>query len=601
MMKMPKLLLPAVLFLVGMLNPLFPQVGIDPNDVFYDYVEQWEIRGLLREVPPLRPYPINNIKEILQNVIKRGNEQDVEVAVAYWQQLSGRPWKIAGEAGAAGRLSKDDGGTDFDKLFVLSPYFAGDGYLYDDWLSYSCKMGLNVRTEESLGAFLPYYMNSPYDARQDPAEIGPTKSYIDINGGVALGNSSVFLQGGLNRTGYGPFFGEGLALNESGYHSANLAFTVLKKNWSYVQQYSAIGATRGFDGSGLAPDKFIAFHALEYKIGSRFSLAYYESIVYGNRFDLSYLLPVPYMAAQGIGGNEDNLQMGIVTKYRPFDNFLWSTEFFVDDLDVNKLVKLDLDGKNRFALKTGVSYAPENSFCSKISFSYTAIMPYTYSHWEYDPDKTGSMAISDNYYNYQNYTNNGVHIGTPFEPNSDAITFSVDFQPAKGLHLNVGTSFSRHANIIESISDDEALRYLSAGYGVYATDGSVRTHSMFDGGSHVDTAWDELNFLNQKTKMYVFQGSLFADYTLPKLRMGTLSFSLGYVFEYVHNKGVDSNIYPGGFVSYDEKTGQYTYRGSVVGTEISKEELVERFKDAWKDNMYDEINNYFTIGMKYVF
>ena len=595
----------AVLLLIGILSPLFSQMSIDPNDVFYEYVEEWEIRGLLRNVPPIRPYPINNIKEILQNVIKRGNEHDVEIAIAYWQQLSGRQWRIVGEASATGKVSRDDDGRNFEKQIVVSPYFAGDGYLYKDWLSYSCKMGLNVRTEEDMELFLPRYVNSPFDARQDPAKMGPAKGFVDVNGGASLGNTTFFMQAGLNRTGYGPFFGEGLALNESSYHSANLSFTVLKKNWSYVQQYSAIGATRGFDGSGLAPEKFVAFHALEYKIGSRFSLGYYESIVYGNRFDLSYFLPAPYMAAQGIGGNDDNLQMGVVTKYRPFDNFLWQTEFFVDDLDVNKIFKFDFDGKNRFALKTGVFYAPDNSFCSKIKFNYTCIMPYTYTHWEYDPDKTGSADIKANYYNYQNYTNNNVHIGTPFEPNSDAISFSVDFQPTKELHLSIGTNFSRHANIVESLSDDEAFEYLCADYGVYATDGSERTHSMFDGGRHVDTAWEELNFLNQKTKMYVFQGSIFANYTLPKLKMGTLSFNLGYVFEYIHNKGVDENIYDGGRVRYDAATGQYIYTGgasdAVVGTHISKHELVERFKAAWKDNLYDEVNNYFSVGVKYVF
>ena len=158
---------------------------------------------------------------------------------------------------------------------------------------------------------------------------------------------------------------------------------------------------------------------------------------------------------------------------------------------------------------------------------------------------------------------------------------------------------------MESLSDDEAFEYLCADYGVYATDGSERTHSMFDGGRHVDTAWEELNFLNQKTKMYVFQGSIFANYTLPKLKMGTLSFNLGYVFEYIHNKGVDENIYDGGRVRYDAATGQYIYTGgasdAVVGTHISKHELVERFKAAWKDNLYDEVNNYFSVGVKYVF
>ena len=45
--------------------PLFAQVSVDPDDTFYTLVEAWEIRGLIDEVPPLRPFPIKNIRDIL--------------------------------------------------------------------------------------------------------------------------------------------------------------------------------------------------------------------------------------------------------------------------------------------------------------------------------------------------------------------------------------------------------------------------------------------------------------------------------------------------------------------------------------------------------
>lgn len=577
---------------------LFAQISIDPTDKFYDLVQSWEIRGLVRNVPPVRPYPINNIQEILQNVIKRGNEEDVKTAIEYWQKITGKSWNITMEAKADGLLSKTDDDKDFDKLFILSPNINGDFFLYKDLISIGYKLGITARTKENEGIFLPYAVNSSNDARQDAAEAGPLSAYIDLNNGIAIGNRSIFIQAGINRTGYGPFYKSGIALNETDYHSANVTITFLKDKWTYVQQYSAIGATTSYDGTGLAPDKFMAFHAFEYKFSKHFSVSYYENIIYGNRFDFSYFLPVPYMAAQGIGGNKDNLQMGLTFKIKPFDGFMWATDVLVDDIEVDKLVKLDADGKNRFALKTGVFYAP-NSFCSLINFNYMAITPYTYSHWEYDGAGTGN--ISSGIYNFQNYTNNGVHIGSPYEPNSDVFSFNINFQPTRNIHLNFSTSFMRHANIVESDSDDEAIRYLLAEPGTYATDGSILTHSMYSGnkdGEHVETAWEQLNFLNQDTKMYVIQASLAADYTFPKFKIGLLSLNMGYTFEYIRNKGVDENMYPGqGSKITDNGNGTFTMGSS----NYTKAELVRHFKDIWKANLYDVVNNYFTIGMSFTF
>ena len=456
-MRNIKKILFLIVFCIALTDAVSAQISIDPSDSFYELVQEWEIRGLVKNLPPIRPYSVNCIQEILQNVIKRGDEEDVKTAIEYWQKMTGKAWNITVSGKAVGNLSKTDSDKEFEKLFVLSPNLNGDFFLYKDLISIGYKLGITARTEENEGTFLPYAVNSAYDARQDAADAGPFFAYIDINNGVAVGNRNIFLQAGINRTGYGSFFGKGIALNETDYHSANVTISFLKEKWSYVQQYSAIGATTSYDGTGLSPDKFMAFHAFEYRFSKHFSVSYYENIVYGNRFDLSYFLPVPYMAAQGIGGNKDNLQMGLTFKVKPFDGLEWVTDVLVDDIEVDKLIKLDADGKNRFALQTGIFYAP-NSICSLVNFNYTAITPYTYSHWEYDGPATGS--ISSGIYNYQNYTNNGVHIGSPYEPNSDIFSFNIRFRPIKNFKLNFETSFMRHANVVESDSDSEAIRYL---------------------------------------------------------------------------------------------------------------------------------------------
>ena len=119
-MKSIKKIISIITLYIVIVFSVFAQISIDPSDKFYELVQEWEIRGLVRDVPPIRPYPINNIQEILQNVIKRGNEEDVKIAVEYWQKITGKAWNINVSGQAVGNLSKTDGDKDFEKMFIFT-------------------------------------------------------------------------------------------------------------------------------------------------------------------------------------------------------------------------------------------------------------------------------------------------------------------------------------------------------------------------------------------------------------------------------------------------------------------------------------------------
>ena len=160
--------------------------------------------------------------------------------------------------------------------------------------------------------------------------------------------------------------------------------------------------------------------------------------------NISYLFPVPYMPIQNIGGANDNLQMGLVLNIKPANGLLWSTDIFVDDIEVNDIVKLNFDTKIRVAGQTGLVFAPSNTSCKKIGLNYQIVLPYIYAHWEYGSDDSGE--ISGATANRQNYTNAGVNIGSALDPNSDKVSFYAQFSPKPFMRFGFATNFIRHAD-----------------------------------------------------------------------------------------------------------------------------------------------------------
>ena len=72
---------------------LFAQVSVDPNDEFYSLAQNWQIRNLVDSVPPLRPYPLGNIRQILETVIENGNEKDKEEAQLQYERIFSKKYR----------------------------------------------------------------------------------------------------------------------------------------------------------------------------------------------------------------------------------------------------------------------------------------------------------------------------------------------------------------------------------------------------------------------------------------------------------------------------------------------------------------------------
>ena len=87
---MPKKKLLLGLLLLALIFPLAAQVSVDPNDPIYTDISNWENLGIIRNVPPLRPYPLKLISSFLETVMQSEYEDQAAIANAYWQQIFGK-------------------------------------------------------------------------------------------------------------------------------------------------------------------------------------------------------------------------------------------------------------------------------------------------------------------------------------------------------------------------------------------------------------------------------------------------------------------------------------------------------------------------------
>ena len=613
----------------------FAQVSIDPADIFYTEAQGWEMKGLVENLPQLRPYPATTIKAILEEVIAKGTDpetdeilpryqRDVETALYEYERIFSRPWHLSMEVGGSykakqnryedsdGELETENGST---KNYIAESALYGD-ICFHNIVSMGYFLGLYAQTA-SWEDWLPYYTNPNRDSIQDAAEVGPIEAYQNFNSGITVGTANTYASANLSRIGYGPFLNSGLSFNDTAYHAAGFVANVTRSRWSYAALFASIGATDNLGDDDLSGNKYIAFHAAKFKLTQKASFSFYESSVFGRRFYLTYFIPTPYIGIQGLSGNNDNIQMGLLLEYQPIQGLEWATDLFVDDLDVESIVKLKIKSKQRVAMQTGLIYSPLDSSCTRVSLDYTVVMPYTYSHWEYE--NTDSVTVTGDAWNYQNYTNSGIHIGSVLDPDSDRISFNVKFQPKPNLSITFASNFIRHQNVAECLDDDEAAEYMLAASGTYRTDGSIYMHANMSGdegdsaGKHVDSAWDKLNFMSGSHTMLVCQAGLSAEYAFPRSGRGQLSFKAGYMFEYVRNAGVDSDIYSGG-LSYTTGTATdadgnayttYTYNGTTYSSwdalveSDDVQSAVSAAYDSWVAALHDKVNHYISFSVKY--
>ncbi len=525
---MKKILCIGLLFAALYVN-IFAQAAVNIFDPFYEDLSIWEGSGLINDAPNIRPYPLQEIKRILQIVINTGDAGQRRRAEEYYSRFFGRAFHFGGLAEVAVKAPEKQYELNFAPFMDMN-------YTLHNLFTLSAKVSVFLTNKLFSQALTPLFQYTKHDLADDGVFIGKFLVLPVFNSGIAVGTPQYYATAAIARTNHGPFYDHSPFVGSQAMHQGQFTFVVNKEKWTYNQALLTLTATSD-RGDNRRPGKFLAIHSLTVRPLSWLSFGIVDTIIYGNRFEPIYLLPLSaFFISQGLYAFPDNSLIGGTFTIKPIRGLRLDGALYADDLGFNEIVKFKKDAKWRMSGQFGVTYTmPKTHWFSFADLNYTFVFPYTYTHFD-----GATIGVP----NYQDYTHNGIPIGSNLEPNSDRILLKVQFKPLYGLDVNVSNTFIRHANINESITDIAILKdYVSK---KYTTDGSTHNHATItneSGAKH--HAYLYANpFMRQQTIQYINQLALDVSCHLPILKSGGyMLFKLGYVFETNINPGVRRNIY----------------------------------------------------------
>lgn len=513
---------------------LTAQVSADPCDEFYLAAEGWYVRGVVDELPPVKPYPLPVIKQILEIAVERGTKSDAEEAGMYYERIFSKSWNIAVNLNEKNFFAKNAANDEYSTNFHLDGALFGAGdILSEGGFSAGYRAGVSVSAFDlSADDFTDKWTPQRYDTIGNGFEAGSIHTDFNADCMVSYNTDKFTLAAGYNRIGFGPFLDGGNVLSQYAYNSPQALFVFNGRYIDFTQYFAALESS-DLNGKNKKYGKFLTFHSVRAAVGEKWHVSFYDAVVYSSRFDLSYFIPVPNIFIAESNGFNDNLLSGVLIEYNFLRGISWNTDLTIDYLDYTQLMKLKLTGDYRAALKTGLTYSPFDSLCEMMTIDYTIVTPYTYSYGTID-DADGSYTSS--------FTNGGINAGLPLPSDSDQISLRILLAPMHNLKITTLVSIAHHANEYESLSDENAAKVFEAnkesvdsgGDPVYATDGGI--YAVYG---------DTTKLLSEAHIMTICRGGVKFSYEFTHVNTGTLFLNTEFSYTYIHNAGVDSPMYSG--------------------------------------------------------
>jgi hypothetical protein len=537
----------ALALVVLALRPLAAQTIVaDPNDPVYSDIDAWATKGLVKNLPRLRPYTMTMLLGLLKDVAATGSPVDVAEARRYIDILGDHAVHPRVDARADAALSSSG-----RKDAVLAAPGATINTLIGEHLGISGRLSVWDTYGDQVTSLNPY--GTAYDRDLlygSGSSLGSRNDVCqDFVSDATYGDANLGIQAGFMRGSWGPVYDDGVVVGPQAPESGQLTFSwrsprltadfgffMLQQGWSTS---SNILDDNG-NPVGFSSQKYLMIHGLDYSPVSWLEIGAFESMVWVDRIEPLYFIPLSeYFFSQSLAGYADNAFAGLsASAYLPYSMKL-DLVGYVDDLAFASILRGDWDTDCKVALQACLSWAPESPIFQRLSLDYTAITPYTYTHWE----NTGSDAQGASYVGALAYTNGGQNLGPDLEPDSDRLTLQAKSRTLDGFQVSGILRLIRHGNASSGVygynSTTSSSGDASGDLGDAGTfNGATNGGGWIFSGPYQTGTWPlYLRFLTQSVLQISAQAGFTIDYTRYLEGIGTLTAGFGYTFEYIANAG----------------------------------------------------------------
>lgn len=493
-----------LLFILTIAN-VFGQVNVNPNNEIYKDIYIWENKGYINNLPPFKPYPLQFLKKLLNEVINNGTYIDAQKAKSYLLQCENKITII---------MELDAYLNSNEKGGVASTMLEARG-MPTEKLSIGLNGGPYATLDEGeLNRSMPLFMDRGLDYNTDTSNIGPIELLSAWDSVAAYGDENFWFQTGLSRASFGPFVDDNVFLSPDAPQTGYFALTFIFDNVIFTKTFHQLVAT-DLAGNGEYPEKFMSTSGFKWQALPWLNLGMYDSVTFGGRFDALYLLPfTQLMYTQGVSGFADNAMIGVTGEIEFPKNINLKGILLVDDFAFNDTIKGNFDSKYKFGMDVRLNWAPEHESVKMIELGYTMLTPHMYTHYNANPGAYASPIVYDytdpNAINYTNYTTQGESLGSGLRPNSDKISLSSNFRLPFDINLKVFANLIRNANSNDSLPDYyDGKRIIKNADGTYFVDldgdGQRSTFDVDDDGNYSDPAGDDGEY---KEPLYLGDGSI---------------------------------------------------------------------------------------------
>jgi hypothetical protein len=497
--------------------PLDAQTTLaDPNDAIYDDLDDWATKGLIKNLPRLRPYTQAMILGLLNEVKARGSTRDAAEAERYLDLLADKTVHARADLRADTALSDSDSSS---SLLAATPGLSVNTLIGDH-------LGISARVEVTQ----------------------------DVTTDATYGDENIGVQAGFMRGSWGPIYDDGVVIGPQSPHSGQFSFSwrtpsltadvglfMLQQGWPT----SSSNLDSDGDPVGFNSFKYLMIHGIDWAPSPWLELGIYESMVVVDRFEPLYLLPLSeYFFSQSFSNYAGNSFTGMSASIYLPQAMKLDLVAYADDLSFVSIIRGDWDTKWKMAAQAALSWAPESPLMQRLSLDYTAVFPYMYTHWE----TAGTDSNGNDYNGALAYTNAGENIGPALDPNSDRVTVKAKSRTIDGFQLTGLARLIRHGNASAGVADYNSSTSASGDASGDLGDSGVFNSStnnsawIFQGDYPTGTWPEYFRFLTQSILQISAQAGLDLTYTRPIEGLGTANFDFGYLFEYIANDGCVAGI-----------------------------------------------------------